>query len=205
MDGGSVQSSGDIGSITVAGGVNSAAVAAEGRIPVVKVFGDLTSADPAAPSVVTALARTGGTTPKDAVAINNLLVRGDVENARILLGFNKEEVGKNPDASAGKVVVNGDWSASSLVAGVLDTTRDGFGQNDTPIGDDTTPAIVARIASIVIKGTATGSAAGGDHFGITAQSIGKLSIDGEKIALSKTEKDDVLLDPANLDFRLVEV
>jgi hypothetical protein len=143
--------------------------------------------------------------PKDAVAIDSMLVRGDVENARVLLGYNKEEVAKNPDASAGSVVVKGDWTATSLVAGVFDATGDGFGLNDTPADGDTTPSIVARIASVVIKGSATGSATEGDHFGITAQAIGKLSIGGEKVALSRTERDDILLDPVNGVFQVVEV
>ena len=68
-----------------------------------------------------------------------------------------------------------------------------------------TDRIVSRIASLVIKGTATGSATAGDHFGIVAQEVGKLSIAGEKIALSKDAKDNVLLDQSNGDFRLVEI
>jgi hypothetical protein len=205
MNGGSVQSAGDIGSVSIGNGIMGGAVAADGRIPVVKVLGGLTSDDAARPAVVAALARLGATRPKDAVAIDSMLVRGDVENARVLLGYNKEEVAKNPDASAGSVVVKGNWTATSLVAGVFDATADGFGLNDTPVAGDTTPSIVARIASVVIKGTATGSATEGDHFGITAQEIGKLSIAGEKVALSKTGMDDILLDPVNGDFRVVEL
>jgi hypothetical protein len=100
-------------------------------------------------------------------------------------------VGKNSDASASKVFVKGNWSASCLAAGVIDTTRDGFGQNDAPIGGDTTPAIAVRIASIVIKGTATISATAGDHYGITAQSIGKLRTDREKVAFSDLSVPDM--------------
>jgi hypothetical protein len=139
-------------------------------------------------------------------------VKGDVKNAQILLGYKKEEVAgeteyvpRNPDASSGKVMVNGNWSASSLVAGVFDATDDGFGRNDVLIEGDVTPRILARIASIVIKGQATGSAAGGDHYAITAQQVGKLSINGEKVLLNKDAKDDVLLDQTNGDFRVVEV
>jgi hypothetical protein len=135
-----------------------------------------------------------------------------VENAQILLGYKKERneggtayLPQNSDASAGKIVVKGNWSGTSLAAGVFDQTGDGVGRNDQLIGGDTTPGVIARIATLVIKGTATGSATEGDHFGITAQAIGKLSIDGEKVVLSKTEKDNILLDPVNGDFRVVEV
>jgi hypothetical protein len=139
-------------------------------------------------------------------------VRGDVGNAQILLGYQKETIGtvtrydaKNPDASAGKVLIGGNWAATSVVAGVFDPSGDGFGRNDQAIEGDATTRIVARIASIVIKGSATGSATPGDHFGIVAQQVGKLSIAGNKVELSKDAKDDILLDETNADFRLLEV
>jgi hypothetical protein len=91
------------------------------------------------------------------------------------------------------------------VAGVQDATADGFGRNDTVIAGDTTPSILSKIAKVVIKGTASGSAAGGDHFGITAQVIGKLSIGGTSVPLSSAVPDDVLLDETNGDFRVVEL
>jgi hypothetical protein len=214
IDGGTVSSDGDIGSVKVNEALNGSAIAAAGQIRVVKVFGSLTSEDPAQPNLVAALAKVGSTKPAGAVAIDRLSVNGNVENAQILLGYRREVVeeqtsylAKNPDASGGKVVVNGDWTASSLVAGVFDGTGDGFGQNDALIEGDTTERIFARIASIVIKGTATGSAAEGDHYAITAQQVGKLSINGEKLTLSKgtTEKDDILLDETNGDFRVIEI
>jgi hypothetical protein len=139
------------------------------------------------------------------VAIDKLKVRGDVENAQILLGYNKDELPKNPDASVGEVIVDGNWKASSLVAGVLDSTDDGFGRNDALIPGDQTSDILARIAKIVIKGTATGSADPADHFGITAQRVAKLKIEGVKVTLSKDVQENILLDPTNGDFRLVEV
>ena len=52
---------------------------------------------------------------------------------------------------------------------------------------------------------ASGSAAAGDHFGITAQRIGKLSIDGAVVPLDSSAADDVLLDTTNNDFRVVEI
>ena len=88
---------------------------------------------------------------------------------------------------------------------MFDATTDGFGQNDAIIEGDVTTRIVSRIASVVIKGNATGSATAGDHFGIVAQEVGKLSIAGETIALNKDAKDDLLLDEANSDFRVVEL
>jgi hypothetical protein len=162
--------------------------------------------------VVAALGQVASNNGAGAIAIARFQVRGNMENAQILLGYAKEEINglpqyeaKNPDAGSGKIVIQGNWSATSLVAGVLDATDDGFGRNDQPIGGDTTPRTIAKIASIVIKGAVTGSALEGDHFGIVAQQIGKLRIGGENIALNDDVKDNVLLDETNGDFRLLEV
>jgi hypothetical protein len=214
MNGGSVTSGGDIGNVNVGEDLHGGAVAASGQIKRVKIVGKLIGDDPATPALIAALAKVDSTKPAGAVALNTMLVRGDVENALVLLGYQKQPpqddgadryLARNPDASAGKVTVNGDWSASSLVAGIFDTTHDGFGQNDAPIAGDQTANILGRIASVVIKGTATGSAAPGDHYGITAEKIGKLSINGDKIALSGSQNDNILLDANNNDFRAVEV
>jgi hypothetical protein len=45
----------------------------------------------------------------------------------------------------------------------------------------------------------------GDSYAITAQEIGKLTIDGQKVKLNNAQKDNVLLDSVNGDFRLVEI
>jgi hypothetical protein len=111
----------------------------------------------------------------------------------------------NPDATIGRVLVKGDWKASSLVAGVDDVTNDGFGRNDVVITGDTTPGVISKIASVVIKGTATGSTTAGDHYGITAQQIGKVKIGGTSLTLNSTDLDDILIDETNGDFRVVEL
>jgi hypothetical protein len=139
------------------------------------------------------------------VAIDVLRVNGNVENAEILLGYNKREEGVNPNAGAGKVIVKGNWIASSIAAGVVDPGVDGFGQNDALITQDGTDKIIAKIASLTIKGTATGTAAAGDSFGITAEQVGKVSVNGAKITLDKNAADNVLLDEANNDFRVIEI
>jgi hypothetical protein len=193
VKGGGIVTTKDLGSFSVlkdfSGGLFS-----DGGIKAVKVVGKMTSDDPAIPSTITARNK-----------LDSLTINGDVQNARILVGYNKDEMPINADARIGRVVVKGDWTASSLVAGIDDSTGDGFGQNDTVIAGDSTPSVLSTIASIVIKGTASGSAAPGDHFGLTAQRIGKLSIDGNPIPLSKDAVDNILLDGTNNDFRVVEV
>ena len=132
-----------------------------------------------------------------------MTVRGSVTDAQILAGYDAALAPQNADAGIGPILVGGDWLASSVAAGIADATHDGFGQNDTliPGGD---PALFAQIAKIVIAGTATGSAAPGDFFGITAEIIKRAKINGVALALT-TNKDDLALDAVNNDFRLVEV
>ena len=209
-----VNSNGGIASVNVAGNVNGGAIVAAGALKVVKVFGNITSDDPNAPSVIAALASVPNSKPKSAIAINTLTVKGNVQNAEILLGYNKSFAATNSDASAGSITVKGTWTAASLAVGIADIDHDGFGQNDLPIfagidgtGTDATPKIISRIASITIGSItklADGTAAAGDYYGITAQSIGKAKINGIKLALDKNAKDNIALGTHG-DFRLVEV
>ncbi len=209
-----INSSGSIGSASIGGSVNKGAIVAAGSLKVVKVTGAITSDDPNTPSVVAALATVPNSKPKSAIAINAFTVKGDVLNAEILVGYNRDFIPTNSDASIGTLTVKGSWTASSLAVGIADFADDGFGRNDAPIfagadgtGTDLTPNIISRIASLIIGNTtklADGSANAGDFFGITAQSIGKAKINGLKVVLDKLVKDDIELGTTG-DFRLVEV
>ena len=209
-----INSSGNIGSASIGGSVNKGAIVAAGSLKVVKVTGAITSDDPNTPSVVAALATVPNSKPASAIAINVFTVRGDVLNAEILVGYNRDFAPTNSDASIGTFTVKGSWTASSLAVGVADFADDGFGRNDVPIfagaagtGTDLTPNIISRIASLIIGSTtrlADGSVNAGDFFGITAQLIGKAKINGVKIVLDKLAKDNIELG-TNGDFRLVEV
>ena len=137
-----------------------------------------------------------------AVAIAGVRVKTNVLNARILAGYTASLGAANGDAGIGKITVLGNWAASSIAAGVADSTSDGFGRNDTLIPGGNA-GILARIASILIKGTATGSADAGDFYGITAQRVGKLTIGTTKHPLT-IAADDLLLDATNNDFRVVD-
>ena len=76
----------------------------------------------------------------------------------------------NGNAQIGAVSVGGDWLASDLVAGAVDTDLDSFGdEDDAIIGGG---ASIAKIASIVVRGTVAGSSAPGDRFGFTSHTIG---------------------------------
>ena len=208
-----INSSGNIGSASI-GGMDKGAIVAAGSLRVVKVTGAITSDDPNIPSVIAALAAVPNSKPSSAIAINAFTVKGSVLNAEILVGYNRDFVPTNSDASIGTFTVKGSWTASSVAVGVADFAADGFGRNDVPIfagvdgtGTDLTPNIISRIASLIIGNVALradGSANAGDFFGITAQLIGKAKINGLKIVLDKLVKDDIELGTTG-DFRLVEV
>jgi len=108
-----------------------------------------------------------------------------------------------------------DWIASSLVAGVQD---DGdapfdafFGDgDDVKIGDpNDAPGIVSKIASVLIKGFAAGSATPGDHFGFVAQQIGSFKIGATAFPLQSGSANDLPPDDLPIgitgDLRLREV
>jgi hypothetical protein len=191
---GSVVTTKDLGAFSVLGDFVGGGLFSDGGIKVVKIAGRVTADDASAPATITARGK-----------LKSLVIESDVESARILAGYSKDEVPVNADAQIGKVIVKGSWSGSSLVAGIEDTTADGFGRNDAVITGDSTPSVVSRIARVIIKGAATGTSTAGDHFGITAQEIGSLSINGNQVPLGKGVPDDVLLDEANGDFRVVEI
>jgi hypothetical protein len=136
--------------------------------------------------------------------IASLMVTGDVRFAQILAGFNTGAVPANADAAIGTVKVGHDWVASSLVAGAQDAGGPGFGVDDTlqTVGD--TP-LIARIASITIKGSVSGSLAAGDNFGFVAQQIDRLAIAGRSVALNAGPSNDNVLIAFTDDVHLLEV
>lgn len=211
VQGGAVSTAGDVGNVKVGGDMRNSSLVSGGVVRVVKIFGKLVSDDAAEPTIITALAKLSPDRASRAVGINALTVKGDVENARILVGYNAAGDGLNPDASIGKVSVGGNWKASSLASGVLDNGNDDFGINDSVIPEAVADQILARITSIVIRGEATGSSTPGDHFGIVAELISSVRINGIKIPLVKNIPDNILLDDVpgmgatTMDFRIVEV
>ncbi len=102
---------------------------------------------------------------------------GNVTDSQILGGYDLDGV-VNPHAQIGSVSVTHNWTASDLVAGVTDVDADGFGDLDDALiftpGDTST--VIARIASITIGGTVSGTpdaVSTTDQFGFIARQIGK--------------------------------
>jgi hypothetical protein len=214
-DSGEIRSGGRIASVTIGGSLvagtnastgtltNSGAILAGDDLGPVKVRSSIIG-NSSNPALIIARGREVKPVTGFDVAIASLNVRGDVRFARILAGFNFGQNPANADASIGAVIVRRDWAASSIVAGAQDTGAAGFGIGDTlQTVNDT--ALVARIASITIKGDATGSLIAGDHFGFVAQQIDKLRIGSRSFALTAGSSNDSFAIPFTNDLRLLEV
>ena len=137
-------------------------------------------------------------------AIASLSVGGDVRYARVLAGFDYFQALDNADASIGAVKVGGDWSASDLVAGAQDTGNTGFGLGDT-LQAGGSPTVIARIASISIKGAVTGSIIVGDNYGFVAEQIDSVKISGRALKLDDGPSNDSILIAFTDDVRVLEV
>jgi hypothetical protein len=137
-------------------------------------------------------------TPKGTTdfAIKRISIGGRVENAWIFGGVDLfTGQGINGNASIGTVTVGGDWIASSMGSGV--TTTDGvIGDGDDAVvpgfGGD---AIVAKIASITIKGQVVGRVDSNETFGFFAEQIGSFKYNGIKVPLKAGPNNDTF--PAN--------
>lgn len=211
-----LHATGNIGAVTIGksviGGADFSGLGAGGKLGRVSIGGALTSASAAKPVTISALGKLGALKAGDSVAIAGLSVKTNVLNARILAGYTTALVATNPDAGIGAISVLGNWEASSVAAGVQDTSvagtlsslPDGFGRHDSLIAEAVANHIFASIASITIKGTAIGSVTPStDFFGFTAQHLGALKIGGMKKTLTAMAE-DLILDPVNNDFHAVD-
>ncbi|MEO8350138.1 MAG: Calx-beta domain-containing protein [Chthoniobacteraceae bacterium] len=188
--------SGGIGSVkvkgSVMGGADLSGIVVGGKAGKIKIGGDLMSDDADRPVTVSALGTVGVTKQGKAVALKQVQVGGNVLNAEILAGFRRDGTAINGDAGIGKIVVDGDWIASSAAAGVEDVTGDGFGINDALIGGGNA-GVISRIASITIAGQVSGTVKSGDHFGITAEQIVELKLGRERQLISAGNGDVISL------------
>ena len=158
-----IQTNEGIGAIKIGGSFrDDSRIQATHRIGSIAIGGDLIG------STIEAFAQTANAGKGPDLVLGKLTIGGNVEDNTIILGRNN-----NADASLGKLAVGREWLASSLRAGTnagLDNLT-GTSDDTKTIGNDVTGKF-STIASIVIKGQALGSVAGGDHFGLVAEVIG---------------------------------
>ena len=203
---GLIEIAGGIGGVIVKGNVNGGAalsgILAGGPIGTILIGGNLSSADPDRPVTISALGTVGATSAAEGLALARLSIGGGVLHAQMLAGYARDLTPSNGTASIGTIDVAGTWNASSAVAGVADVTGDGFGRNDAPISTGAT-SLLAKIARLTIHGGAAGSMRSDDHFGITAQQLGRVIAGSIRPQLTP-DANDFLLDPLNNDLRVVD-
>ncbi len=212
----SILGGGKLTALTVKGSILGGAIRIADDLGSLTVTKDIIGTA-AAPVIISAEGKLVPTATAD-LAIGKLTVNGDFTNVRVLAGYDTAGNATNADASIGPVVIGKNWAASSIIAGMRNLGADqlpgGSGTNadNVNFGDGNDFLIplsndakqTAKIASIIIKGTAAGSAASGDHFGIVAQAIGSLSINKFKQTLP-AGPNNLLLDATNNDFRAVDL
>lgn len=197
----------DISSIEIGGDLVSGPGARSGHIGAARNLGTVTVdalvGTPIQPALITAGGMLLPDNHSQAVALKKLTVRDSTAFADILAGYGIDRNPINPDAQIGTVIVGvgagaGSWTATNLVAGATsgDPAAGGDGQFGT--GDDVrifaaeeSVNVIARIASVVIKGGVQISGAQGAHFGIVAEQVNSLKIGGVTIPLDPHAADNI--------------
>jgi hypothetical protein len=174
--------SGDIGSVMIKGDLRGSAIRSDGRIGAVKISGDLSG-------TISARGALAPASVEKALAIGSVSIGGSVEHAQILAGYDRGGVAMNADAAIGRVLVGRNWLASDVVAGASAGADGLFGTDDDVLISIDNP-FIARIASIVIKGTATGTAGESDHFGFVAEEIGAFESGNTNLTLQRGRSND---------------
>jgi len=178
--GGGIFSEGKIASVTITKALNGGTIRAGDDIVAITVGGDVTNANISARGQAVQTATD--------LAIGKITVTGNVSGTSIRAGYDTQFTNAvNADAQIGPVIVKGNWTASNLIAGVIDVGANGFGNADDAriTGGFDNAKIVSQIASIVINGVVGGTASPtNDHFGFVAQKIGAMKISGVVVPFS---------------------
>jgi hypothetical protein len=162
------------------------------------------------PAVLSARGSATPTATSD-VAIGKLTIRGRVELAQVLAGFNLSGAAVNADAQIGTVRVGGDWIASTIAAGVVAGNDGYFGNADANEGKmlggvvKDVAGVSSRIGSVSIAGQVLGTVGGTDFFGIAAEAVGSVKIGGVAIPLSAGNGNDDAFVGVTGDFKINEV
>lgn len=176
----------DIGRIDIKGSVLGSAIRSDGRIGAIKISGDL-AGDPTNASMISSRGILLPASDAKALAIGTLSIGGSVDHAEILAGYDRTGAAVNTDTALGRVTVGGNWTASDLAAGVSSGADGMFGTDDDVLISGGNQ-IIAKIASVVIKGTVSG---GTDHFGFVAEQIASFSAGGVRLALLAGPSNDL--------------
>jgi len=181
---------GDIASITIGGDLIESAIRSDSRIGSIRLGGNVSGTTQKS-ATISAAGVPAPLSDAKAVAIGSIAIGGSVDHAQILAGYDHLGTAINPDASIGAVRVIRDWTASTMAAGAAAGIDGLFGTDDDQAIQGG-GSLVAKIASVVIKGEVSGTAAEGDHFGFVAQEIGSFQVSGAKLGLTEGAANDLV-------------
>ena len=198
INSGRVESSlGSIGDVFIGAVLKSGSGAGSGSIAAHGNLGNVFVRSNVAGSAANRVVISAGGADTDGPARIGKLNFSSVSFADILCGYDTTflagNVRTNADARIGAVNIGGLWQASNLVAGV-DVGADGlYGTADdgtTVTGSD---HCISRIGPVTIFSSAGGTNGGADHFGIIAEKVSALSIDGQGVVLKPGALNDLNL------------
>jgi hypothetical protein len=195
----------DVRSVVIAGDVLGGSIRSDAQIGAIRITGNL-MASGTHPAIISALGTLAPGSNKQALAIATIRVGGSVDHAEILAGYDHTGAAANADVRIGKIAVRQDWIAGNIVAGAGAGADGFFGTDDDSLISQSNQ-IIARIASILIHGTAVDTKNETDHFGVVAEHVTSLKSDGTKIHLSPGPSNDlagVLVSPTD-DLTVLEV
>lgn len=147
------------------------------------------------PAIISAVGRANlPANAKTDVAIQNLTVNGNASYADILAGYNADTqngarplgTGVSADAQIGTVRIDGNLTATNIVAGVGPGAT-GFGAADSTAlggaGVTDLPSIISRISKVIIAGSVEPPASSTDSYGIAAQYVLSATVTGVAVPL----------------------
>lgn len=184
---GSIEATGRIGTLSIRGTLHGGSDAESGSV-IAKTIGALRVREIDGGRIFIAGNTVGATATtanlRAALAVGSLGVTGNVHHANILIGYDRTGAPVNADVQTGAIVVTGDWVASNLAVGVKADSNGVFGSDSgAVIGGG--GAVLARIASITVRGQAYGTIANTiDRFGFVAEQIGAFTIGTTRLPLS---------------------
>lgn len=180
-----------VGGWTVAGDMIASELAVNGDISRLGVGGSLRLANIRVRGDVV-----GTTDALEAQTIGSFTVKGGVELSYIEVGRDIAGDAVNGDVQVGRVLIGTDWIASSLSVGATPGDDQFYGtEDDALIPAAGVSPIVARVASLVVKGHTNGGGYVPDgRFGFVAEEFGSARIGNAVLPLTSA-KDHFQLSP----------
>ncbi len=171
-------------SLAVLGEITDSEVIVTGTLRILIVRGDVTD------SLVAGPGATDGVSQQNSTVFSRVKVRGDFVRSQLVAGYDGAASPVNGSASLGKISIKGDFVESSIAAGVDAGADRFFGTGDDAlIGGNA--GLIGRIAAITLDGRIIGTpTSDGDGFGIVAEEIRALSIQGRDLDLRNGARND---------------